>query len=188
MTMTPHAPGVAGPSKSTSLSLKVVDSLSEALDIRVKALAEDIRNDFDDLMELLDDLSQSFRRQSQSTMEQSKSKASAICESVVHRNDRAREKAKELKKIGEELIVAAGELFRERTDVARKKARSIGFNKVLFEIWRDYQRAHGQWVTRLKAHVRDVEHRRRRDRMNRCNRKLIGRKIQRVPRVVGCAF
>ncbi|KAF8227305.1 hypothetical protein L208DRAFT_1405696 [Tricholoma matsutake] len=186
MTMIPHAQSIAGPSKAT-LGSRVVDSLSEVLDTRVRTLVEDVRSDFDELMESFDELSRAIRRQTQSTMQQSKSKANAICESVVYRNDRARGKAKELKKIGKELIVAASEHFKGRTDIAKNKARDMGHSLVPFETWREYQKAHGQWVARLKDRVANVE--RRRGRIIRCNRKStrIGRKIQRAPRIFGCA-
>jgi hypothetical protein len=154
----------------------------------VKSLVEDVRNDFEELMESLDELTRAIRQQTYSTMQQSKSKANTICERVVYRNDRARGKAKELKKIGQELIVAASEHIMGRTDIAKKKARDIGHSLIPFETWHEYQKAHAQWVARLKEKVGEVE--RRRDRMNRCNRKSvsrIGRKIQRAPRLFACA-
>jgi hypothetical protein len=187
MTMIPHAQSVAGPSKGTTLASMVVDSLSE-VDTRMKSLVEDVRNDFDELMESLDELSQAILRQTQSTMQQSKSKASAICEHVMYRNGRARGKAKELKKIGKELIVAAGEHLKGRTDIAKSKARSIGYSLIPLETWREYQKVHGQWVARLKEKVEDIE--RRRGRKNRyiCRKSTsrIGRRLQRAPRLLGC--
>jgi hypothetical protein len=167
----------------------VVDSLSEVLDTRVKSLVEEVRNDFDELMESLDELSRAILHQTQSTVQQSKSKASAICERVVYRNGRARGKAKELKKIGKELIVAASEHFKGRTDIAKNRARNIGYSLIPFETWREYQKAHGQWVARLKEKVEEVE--RRRSRMNRCSRKstfIISRRMRKAPGLLGCRF
>jgi len=187
MTMVPHAQSVTGLPKATSLSLRVMESLSDVLDTTVKTLVEDVRNDLDELMESLDELSRAIRRQTQSTLQQSKGKAEAIRERVVYRNDRARGKAKELKKIGEELIVAAGEHFKDRTDIAKKKARDIGQSLVTSEAWRGYQKVHAQWVSRLKEKVGDAERHRRL--MNKCDRKSwsrIEQKKQRAPRIFGC--
>jgi hypothetical protein len=183
--MIPHAQSVAGPSKPTSLSLRVVDTLSDVLDTRVKPLVEDVR--LDELKEAIDGLCQAIRRQTHDTMQQSKGKAKAIRDHVVYRNDRARGKAKELRKLGEEIIGVASEQFKSRTVIAKKKARDIGQSLSTLETWRGYQTVRTQWVSRLKERVGDAE--RERSRMSRCRRRSksrIERKLQRSAGLFGC--
>ncbi|RDB26057.1 hypothetical protein Hypma_006543 [Hypsizygus marmoreus] len=136
-----------GPSSSTSTALSlVVESLSEVLDVHVKA----IRSDIDELMESIDELGRAIRRQTTSRMQQSKGKAKEIGEQVHYRHDRAKGKAKELRKKGEEIIASAGEQIERRTTIARKKAREISKSVVTSDAWRAYQKAHAEWNSLLK--------------------------------------
>lgn len=138
---------IDGPSgsKSTGLSL-VVESLSEVLDVRVKAL----RSDLDELVDSLDELTRAIRRQTRIKMQQSKGKAKEIRETVQYRHDRAKGKAKELKKKGEEIIMSASEQFKGRTSIAKKKARDISKSLATLDAWRAYQTTHAEWASRLK--------------------------------------
>jgi hypothetical protein len=177
-------PSVARPSKPTSLSLRVVDSLSEVLDTKLKPLVEDVR--LEEVKEAIDGFCRAIRRQTQSTMQQSKGKAKAIRDQVVYRNDRARGKAKEFRKIGEEIIGAASEQFKSRTVVAKKKARDIGQSLATLETWRGYQTVRTQWVARLKERVGDAERQRSRNKCRRRSKSRIERKLQRSAGLFGC--
>lgn len=165
MVLTSPVRNVAGPSgtKSTSLSL-VVNSLTEVLDVRVKAL----RSDLDELVESLDELSRAIRRQTKAKVQQSKGKAKEIRETVQYRHDRARGKAKELKKKGEVFLSSASEQFMGRTTIARKKARDISNSLATLDAWRAYQAAHAEWSSKLKEKGKDGA--RGRNRKGSCGR------------------
>ncbi|GLB40451.1 hypothetical protein LshimejAT787_0803220 [Lyophyllum shimeji] len=147
MVVVPSAFKFEGPSgsKSTALSL-VVDSLSEVLDVRVARL----RNDLDELIESLDELGRAISRQTKKRVDLSKGKAREFRERVQYRHDRARGRAKELKKKGEEIIYSAGEHLIGRTKVAKQRARDLTTNLAKTEVGRAYQKAHAEWVAMLK--------------------------------------
>ncbi|KAG6842294.1 hypothetical protein C0991_010582 [Blastosporella zonata] len=121
-TVVPQSDGPLGASKTTSLGL-VVESLSEALDARVAQIRKDYR--VNEVIESLDDLARAIRRQTLRKVDSGKGKAKEIRDSVQYRHERARGRAKELKKKGEEIIYLASGEFVERTNLAKKKARDI---------------------------------------------------------------
>ncbi|KAG5350880.1 hypothetical protein C0989_008914 [Termitomyces sp. Mn162] len=130
-------------SKTTSMGLDV-ESLSQALDERMARLRNEYR--VDELIESLDDLARAIRRQTLYRV----GKAKEIRDQVQYRHERARGKAKEIKKKGEEIIYLAGTELVEKTNMAKKTARDITTYLAKMESWRTYQKAHADWVSLLK--------------------------------------
>jgi hypothetical protein len=104
-----------------------------------------------ELIDVMDDLMNSFQAQTQTAVSQSKGKARAIGEEVISRNDRARGRAKELRKKGEELLNSASVQFFERTEVAKKRARFLKESFKETEAWKSYEKLHADFASRLKA-------------------------------------
>ncbi|KAK0204783.1 hypothetical protein DFS33DRAFT_1322791 [Desarmillaria ectypa] len=133
----------------TSLSIRAVDSLSHILDSTMKALIEVVQHDLKELMEAIDELSRAIKRQTDTILDKSRSTSQVVREAVKHRHDRAKDKAKELKEIGGQLISYAGNSLMGRTRVARQKAHKLRENMWASETWRMYQKAHGHWKSTL---------------------------------------
>ncbi|KAF8896376.1 hypothetical protein BD779DRAFT_1466340 [Infundibulicybe gibba] len=106
---------------TTALGIRFVDSLSEIVDVKMKAIAEVVHNDLNELVEALDDLNRALQQQTNNVMEQSMATAKNIREQVQYRNDRARDKAKELKAKGAQFMSLAGDTLLGRTDMAKKR-------------------------------------------------------------------
>ncbi|KAJ7603791.1 hypothetical protein DFH06DRAFT_1256108, partial [Mycena polygramma] len=98
----------------TSLSLKLVDSLSEVVDSTMKALEEVVGRDFKELMGALDDLMRAIGRQAAMIATDSKSRAQIL---------RERESG-ELKEMGEQFVSRAGERLKARAEIAKTRAHS----------------------------------------------------------------
>jgi len=139
---------VAGPSgtKPSTRVGSVFESISDALDLHVKS----IRHDLDELVESLDELSRAILRQSTTQMEQSKEKVKELRDTVQYRHERAKGKAKELRKRGEVAMSFAGEQFAGRTDLAKQKARELSKVFVTSDAWRVYEAARVEWASMLK--------------------------------------
>ncbi|KAK0469795.1 uncharacterized protein EV420DRAFT_1496579 [Desarmillaria tabescens] len=133
----------------TSLSIRAVDSLSHILDSTMRALIEVVQHDLKELMEAIDELSRAIRRQTDTIFYKSRSTSQVVREAVKHRHERAKDKAKELKEIGGQLISYAGNSLIGRTRVARQKAHQLKENMWTSETWRMYQKAHGHWKSTL---------------------------------------
>ena len=107
-------------------------SISEAFDATAKVLTDALGNDFADVVDAADDLLSSFIEHTDSVIQQSKGKARALGEhiqtlngEVTFRNERAKKRAKELKKKGGDIVRAAKEELKERTRRARERAREL---------------------------------------------------------------
>jgi exonuclease VII large subunit len=103
--------------------------ISEAFDATTKALTEALGSD---LVDVADDILASFIEHTDSVVQQSKGKARALGEQiqnlneeVASRNQRAKKRAKELKKKGGDFVRAAKEELKERTRRARHRAREL---------------------------------------------------------------
>ncbi|KAF8808728.1 hypothetical protein BYT27DRAFT_7188692 [Phlegmacium glaucopus] len=73
-------------------------------------------------------------------------------EEMIYRNERAKNRARELKKRGEELLWDTQERLVKRTERAKRRARELG--KVLeSEAWATYQKVQGEMGTRLSGGV-----------------------------------
>lgn len=137
---------------TTAVSLRVIDSLSNVAGATAKTMVNLVRSDMSELFEAVDELMGVICDQTQHIVQQSKGKARAIGEQVqsiseqVHsRNDRARGRAKALRKKGEEFFVSAGEQIIGRTGMAKKQARKLK-QKLKAEAWHAYEKAHGTTV------------------------------------------
>ncbi|KAJ6619727.1 hypothetical protein B0H10DRAFT_1946556 [Mycena sp. CBHHK59/15] len=129
----------------TSLSLKVVDSLSEVADIIMKALEEVVARDFKELMGALDDLMRAVGRQTNTIVAESKTRAQVLRTRLQYRNERAKGKARELRQMGEQLVSFAGERLKARAEIAKTRAHSLKKSFMASDAWRTYAQAHGEW-------------------------------------------
>jgi dsDNA-specific endonuclease/ATPase MutS2 len=107
-------------------------SISEAFDATAKVLTEALGSDFTDVVDAADDFLTSFVEHIDNVIQQSKGKARALGEQiqnlneeVMFRNERAKKRAKELKKKGGDIVRAAKEEMKERTKRARQRAREL---------------------------------------------------------------
>ena len=139
---------IAGPSgtKPSTRVGSVFESISGALDLHVKS----IRHDLDELAESLDELSRAILRQTATQMQQSKEKVKELRDTVQYRHERAKGKAKELRRRGEEVMSFAWEQLAGRTDLAKKQAREISESLATSDAWRVYQAARVEWASMLK--------------------------------------
>lgn len=139
--------------KPDALGLRLGSGLSEALDIGAKIFqnAVGLDNSVKNVVEAMDDLMNSIQAQTQNVVSQSKGKARAVGEEVVLRNDRARGRAKDLRKKGEKLLNSASVQFLERTEVAKQRAKFLKDTFKKTEAWKSYERAHAEITAKLKA-------------------------------------
>lgn len=132
-----------------SVGVRFTSSLSEVMDASAKIFNNAARLE-KDLIVAMDDLMNTIHAQTQTVVSQSKGKARALGEEVLSRNDKARGRARELKKKGEELLNSATTQFFERTEIARQRAK--GFKGSLWQTpaWKSYEKVHADWVSRLR--------------------------------------
>jgi hypothetical protein len=125
------------------------------MDIGAKIFTNTVRleNGVKDLGDAIDDLINSIQAQTQTVVSQGKGKARAFGDEIISRNDRARGRAKELKKKGGEMLNSASVQFFERTEIARQRAKVLKdtFKQKQTEAWRSYERVHADLAARLKA-------------------------------------
>ncbi|KAJ7158778.1 hypothetical protein C8R46DRAFT_1224698 [Mycena filopes] len=133
----------------TSLSLKLVDSLSEVVDATMKALEEVVGRDFKELMGALDALMRAIGHQTALIVSDSKTRAQILRERLHYRNERAKGKARELRNKGEQLVAHAGERLKARAEIARTRAQSLKKTFMSTTVWRTYAQAHGEWSEKL---------------------------------------
>ncbi|KAF5359398.1 hypothetical protein D9756_003398 [Leucocoprinus leucothites] len=131
---------------TNALSLRFSNSLSEAMDIGAKIFTNAAR--FENGVK---DLVNSIQAQTQTVVTQSKGKARALGEEVISRNDRARGRAKELRKKGEELLSSASVQFFERTEIAKQRAKILKDTFKQTEAWKSYERVHADFTAKKKA-------------------------------------
>jgi hypothetical protein len=118
---------------SSSLSLKLVDSLSEIFDI--KALTQVFENDMKEIMEAIDKLMQVIGRQTSIIMAQSKRTTQTLRDRFQYRHMRAQVRARQLKKMGDHLVAVAAENFLSRANIAKEKARALKDTLITSEHW-----------------------------------------------------
>ena len=138
--------------KATTPNPKVIGSVADVLDATSKAI-ENVGNDIAYLTEAADELMTSLRMQRDSIVSQSKGKARALSqnlnEEIVYRNERAKTRARELKRRGEELLWNTQESLRKRTEKARKRAKELGKSVLESEAWVTYQKVQEEMESRL---------------------------------------
>ena len=134
------------PSAPSNLNFK---SISEALDASTKALTDVLAHDFSNLVDAADDFVSSVIEQTDKVVRQSKGKARELGEriqnlneEVNYRNGRAKKRAKELRKIGRDIVLATRGELKERTDRARNRARQLKQSVLESEVWRTCRKDH----------------------------------------------
>ncbi|KAJ6494806.1 hypothetical protein C8R47DRAFT_1117296 [Mycena vitilis] len=168
----------------TSLSLKLVDSLSEVVDSTMKALEEVVGRDFKELMGALDDLMRAIGRQAAMIATDSKSRAQILRERLQYRNERAKGKARELKEMGEQFVSRAGERLKARAEIAKTRAHSLRRSFMTTTVWRTYSHAHGELAEELETKKSKRRDRKRERRVGSLFAKLKERRDHRRQRVV----
>jgi hypothetical protein len=168
-----YEPEYAAETGTKALGLKFVDSLSEVLGVTTKALTKAVNEDSNELFESLDEIMSTIRTHTDEIIKHSKGKARAFGEHIntagevlQSRNDRARSRAKEIRKLGEEFLSSAGDHVKERTNIARTKARRIRQSVEELDPWQVYQAAQEDW----SGHQRDRSRRSRSQPGRRCVR------------------
>ena len=153
---------------TSALSIRMADSVSEVVGTTIKAAIDVVHNDLKELMDAMDDLMRAIQEQTRKAMEISAGTANAIREEVRYRNERARDKAREIKEKSEQFIQFAGEQLMEttwsmtlkggkwmmlahehikdKTSNAREKAHGFRDKVVGSEAWQAYVTAHEEWV------------------------------------------
>jgi len=151
-----------------ALSVRMADSVSEVVGYTIKAAIDVVHNDLKELMDAMDDLMRAIQDQTRKAMEISAETANAIREEVKYRNERARDKAHEIKEKSEQFFQFAGEQLMEttwsmtlkggkwmmlahehikdKTSHARDKAHGFRDKVVGSDAWQAYVTAHEEWV------------------------------------------
>ena len=142
----------AEPKVTTTSNAKVISSVSDVLEITSKAF-ENVGNDIADLAEAADEFMTSLRIQRDNFISQSKGKARALTEQIqnlnevmIYRNERAKNRARELRKRGEELLWNTQETLKKRTERARRRAKELGKSVLESEAWMTYQKVQEEEV------------------------------------------
>lgn len=110
-----------------ALSTRIAGSISEYFDFSTltKMAGQDVRKDMQELLDALDHLAEAISRQTATLWEQSIGTVSTLREEITTHNTRAREKAKQLKKMGERFLGSVGETFRARSGLAKERAHAL---------------------------------------------------------------
>ncbi|KAK7690698.1 hypothetical protein QCA50_005797 [Cerrena zonata] len=119
-----------------ALSIRIAGSITEYLDFRTvtKAVRKDTQKDLQELLDALDRLAEVISRQTATLWKQSIGTVSLLREEVNNRNSHARERARQLKDMGERLLGTVGEKFKARSEIAREKAQTIRSRLVKSEL------------------------------------------------------
>ena len=145
------------PKATTSDAKVVIGSVSDVLDATSKAI-ENVGNEIAYLSEAADELLSSLRLQRDNLVSQSKGKARALGEQIqnlneemVYRNERAKTRARKLKKHGEEMIWNTQEMLKKRTEKAKRKAKELGKSVLESDAWVTYQKVQEEMESRLSG-------------------------------------
>ena len=107
----------------TSLRHKLSNSISEVFP--TEALVAVINRDLQEIMDALDELARAIDHTVELIKERSKDTAHVLRELLQARHERAQERARKLKDLGERVASRAGALMKTRACVAREKARVL---------------------------------------------------------------
>ncbi|KAJ7593089.1 hypothetical protein C8J56DRAFT_930353 [Mycena floridula] len=157
---------------SSSLSIRLADSLSEIMDATKKALSVIVNDDMKELTDAIDALVQAIRRQVAAVIEDTKGTVELLRSQLRYRNDRAKGKARKLKLKSQQIISSAKEGLRQRTVRARKQAANVKDIVVRTEAWDAYKKAHGEWSAKLKNPKKGLRDKRRAEK--KLDRKMHG--------------
>ncbi|KAJ3744417.1 hypothetical protein DFH05DRAFT_1495098 [Lentinula detonsa] len=139
-------------SSCSAVGTRLVDSLSEIVAASMKALVEVVEHDWKDLMVAIDELVLALHRSTVAVVEQSKSAAQVIREQLEYRNARAKNRARELKAKGMQIMSYAGDHILGRATTAKQKAHSLKDVAV-------FRRS--EWKDKLKHGAQRARHRAR---------------------------
>jgi len=121
----------------SSLSIRLVDSLSQILD--VNALAEVVRHDMKELSDALDELMIAIGKQTAAIMQESQGSGKILRERLQQRHSKAKARARQLKdmggQLGGQLMSYVGNEIRSRADQAKSKAREMAETLVNSDAW-----------------------------------------------------
>jgi hypothetical protein len=139
-----------------SLSTRLAGPLSEMFN--VKALTGALRADIKELLDALDELLQALSTQAASAVRVTE----GLCEQLRRRNQRAQQKARELREKGERMVVSLGERARGHVAQARSQARALK-DVISAEVATVYKRHHGHGFVkkmreRQRGHSRKLRH------------------------------
>ncbi|KAJ8072472.1 hypothetical protein PM082_016031 [Marasmius tenuissimus] len=135
--------------ETSAVAHRVVDSLSEIVEVAIKAVVEVLHHDFAEMLMAVNELVNSIHRRTRMVVKQSKNTVQIVREQFHYRNERAKNKARELTEKGFRLASYAGNAFVGRTHVAKKRAQSLKEEVASSEAWAHYRRAHGEWSEAL---------------------------------------
>nr|GAT60778.1 predicted protein [Mycena chlorophos] len=141
-----------GSSSVTSLDLKLGGALAEVADATMRALMEVLPWDLRELMLAFDELLQAIGRQTVMLIEDTQSQARVLRERLLQRNERAKQRARDLRNAGERLASAASDRIRGRAKVAKARAQELGekLMSTSAHVWRSYAQAHEEWAEKLE--------------------------------------
>jgi exonuclease VII large subunit len=147
----------SGEPKATTSNPRVIGSVSDVLDATSKAI-ENVGNEIACLSEAADELVSSLRMQRDNFVSQSKGKARALSEQIqnlneemVYRNERAKTRARKLKKRGEEMLLNTREMLMKRTEKAKRRAKELGKSVLESDAWVTYQKVQEEMESRLSG-------------------------------------
>uniref|UniRef100_A0A0W0EXS9 Uncharacterized protein n=1 Tax=Moniliophthora roreri TaxID=221103 RepID=A0A0W0EXS9_MONRR len=139
---------------ASSLSIRLVDSLSEIIEVSIKALVEVVHHDIAELMQAIDELMNAIHRQTRMVAEHSRSAVQTVKEHFEYRNARAKGKAMELREKGLRLMSYASDAVIGRTRNAKKRAQVLKANVAASKAWAKYDKVQGEWASSLGRRAR----------------------------------
>ena len=153
----PTASTSSGEPKATTSNPRVIGSVSDVLDATSKAI-ENVGNEIAYLSEAADEFVSSLRMQRDNFVSQSKGKARALSEQfqnlneeMVYRNERAKTRARKLKKRGEEILLNTREMLMKRTEKAKRRAKELGKSVLESDAWVTYQKVQEEMESHLSG-------------------------------------
>lgn len=126
-----------------ALSTRIAGTISEYFDFRTitRVVGQAVQKDVQELLDALDRLADVISRQTTTLWQQSLGTVSILRNQMHNRNSHARERAKQLKGIGERLLCTFGESIKLRSEIAREKAQSIKNRLVMPELGETIKKA-----------------------------------------------
>ncbi|KAF7312288.1 hypothetical protein MIND_00241800 [Mycena indigotica] len=137
----------------TALSLKLEYSLSEVADATMKALEAVLPWDLRELMFAFDELLQAISHQTAFLIQDTKSQVRVLRNRLIRRNERAKQRARELREAGERWAFVARTNFQKRAKVASTRAHYLRerFVSTSSHVWKAYAQARGEWSEKLET-------------------------------------
>jgi hypothetical protein len=150
-----------------SLSTRLAGTLSEM--INVKALTGALRADLKELLDALDELLRALSAQTASAVRVTE----GLCEQLRRRNQRAQQKARELREKGERVVSSLSEQARGHVARARSQARALK-DVISAEVATVYRRHHEHGFVKKMRERQRGQSRKLRHGMRRMTRGRVG--------------